>query len=98
MADEREPPVRPGPKGRERAREIRAYVLERVPADEFRDVSRDAAQHFGVSRQVVHKQLKRLEGKGLIEGRGRTKGRVHRLAVTQSSKRLKVEGLNEDTV
>lgn len=98
IVEEQQPAGGPGALGRERARSIRDYVLEQVSEDEFRDISRDVAKRFGVSRQVIYKQLKRLEGRGLIEGRGKTKGRVHRLAVTKSTRRVSVEGLNEDTL
>jgi DNA-binding MarR family transcriptional regulator len=90
--------LRPGAEGRDRAREIRDYVLQELDVEGFKDISQTTAQRFGVSRQVVYKQLKRLQSKGLIEGRGRTKARVHRLAVTQSSRTLLVEKLNEDTL
>jgi anti-sigma regulatory factor (Ser/Thr protein kinase) len=88
----------PGALGRERAREIREYILAQLSAQEFRDVSQSAMQRFGTSRQVIHKQLKRLEAKQLIEGRGKTNAKVHRLAVTRSSRRVVVDGLNEDTL
>jgi DNA-binding MarR family transcriptional regulator len=87
--------VRSGYFGRERAQAIREFLLSQLVPDEFRDITRDAAQHFGVSRQAIHKQLKRLEAKSLIEGRGKTKARVHRLAITKSRQRRKVAGLEE---
>lgn len=86
---------RPGVVGRERAQEIRQFILDQLSADEFRDITGAAAERFGVSRQAVHKQFKRLEAKALIEGHGRTKARVYRLAVTKSSKRVRVSGLEE---
>jgi len=87
----------PGAIGRERAKEIRAFILAHL-TEAFQDVSRLTTQRFNVPRHVVFKQLKRLEARHLIEGQGRTKARVHRLAVTRSEKRFKVEGLSEDDV
>lgn len=86
----------PGLIGRQRAQQIRDYILERLTATEFTEISRDTARHFGVSRQLIHKQLKRLESKGLIEGQGRTKARLHRLAVNVSTESFHVKGLEED--
>lgn len=88
--------LRPGTLGRERAREIREFALERLSPDAFIDISREIIERFGVSRQVVHKQLKRLEGQELIEGQGNTKARVHKLKATTSIHRRNVEGLEED--
>lgn len=91
--------VRPGSAGKERAEAIRSFISDFLAQhDDYVDVSRATAEHFGIRRHVVHKQLKRLEAKHLIEGQGRTKARVHRLAKTQSSKVFKVEGLDEDLV
>lgn len=88
----------PGDFGRKRAQEIRAFVVERLADGQYKDVGAEAMERFGVSRQVVHKQLKRLEAKGIIEGRGRTKSKEHRLAITSSKKALLVAGLNEDAL
>ncbi len=88
----------PGSIGRTRAEEIRKYILAQLSADEFRDVTRQTAERFRVTRQAVHKQLTRLLAKSLIEGRGRTKSREYRLAVTESHTKLKVAGLQEDKV
>jgi len=90
--------VGPGIVGRERAKDIRQFIIDGLVDDAFRDVSREAARHFGVPRQAIHKQLKRLEAKGLIEGHGKTKARVHRLAVEKSHQRFDVAGLDEDRV
>jgi DNA-binding MarR family transcriptional regulator len=87
---------RPGQAGRQRAAEIRHFILESLAPDAFSDVTRATVARFQVTRQAVHKQLKRLETKGLIEGRGRTKNREHKLAVTSSHRRLRVAGLQED--
>lgn len=86
---------RPGELGRERAKQIRELALAELSTDEFRDIGPMLAARFGVSRQVVHKQLKRLEMHGLIEGRGRTKGREHRLKISTVVTRRQVEGLQE---
>jgi DNA-binding MarR family transcriptional regulator len=86
----------PGAEGRARAAAIRQFILSSLSADEFRDIGRETIEKFQVTRQAVHKQLKRLEAKTLIEGRGRTNNREYRLAVTKSRKRFKVAGLQED--
>ena len=83
--------------GRDRAREIREYILAHL-TDDFRDISPELIARFGVSRHVIHKQLKRLEGQKLVEGRGNTTARAHRLAMTSSSHRWLVQGLSEDAV
>jgi anti-sigma regulatory factor (Ser/Thr protein kinase) len=90
--------VGPGIAGRQRAEQIRRFILEELTDKEFKDVSRLAAKKFGVSRHVIFKQLKRLEAKQLVEGRGQTKARVHRLAVNNSEKIFPVANLKEDDV
>src|SRR6266542_1048076 len=95
MPDKQAVTVGPGTVGRKRALEIRSFILDQLNADEFRDVVTAAREAFPVSRQVIHKQIKRLEAKGLIEGKGLTKRRVHRLDATKSRLRRKVEGLQE---
>ena len=96
MADSEVVSLAPGTRGRLRAQEIRQYILDHLTADDFTEISRETAKRFGVSRKLVHKQLKRLEAKSIIEGRGNTKARVHRLVVEDSTKRVAVEGLEED--
>lgn len=88
--------IRPGQHGRQRARDIRAFILQRLTAEEFRDVTAVATERFQVSRQAINKQLWRLEEQGLIEGRGRTKAREYRLAVNKFQQLKPVAGLQED--
>jgi anti-sigma regulatory factor (Ser/Thr protein kinase) len=96
MPDKQDVASRPGAVGRERAKAIRQYILDHLTTEEFADINRQTAEHFGVSRYTVHKQLRRLEAKSLVEGRGRTKAREHRLVADVSTKRFKVSGLDED--
>lgn len=63
------------------------------------EVSRAAANRFGVRRHVIHKQLARLQSDGLIEGQGRTNARLHRLArLAVKEAVFQVQGLDEDVV
>jgi anti-sigma regulatory factor (Ser/Thr protein kinase) len=87
--------IRPGQHGVQRAKEIREFILERLAADEYRDVTLAAVERFGVSRQAINKQLWRLEEHGLIEGRGRTKAKEYRLNVNRFAEVIDVPGLQE---
>lgn len=88
-------PSRLGTVGRERAHEIRQFILDNLSPTEFSDIRREIGRRFDVPRHIIHKQLKRLEGKSLIEGQGKTKARVYKLAVTTSTHRRKVASLEE---
>src|SRR4051794_8522268 len=86
---------RPGFVGRERAAQMRARILGALDEAQYRDVSPLLTQEFGVSRQVIHKQFRRLEAQELIVGRGKTKAREHRLAITKYREGRAVQGLQE---
>jgi DNA-binding transcriptional ArsR family regulator len=65
--------------------------LEKIPKDEVRrfiltkleghpeDVARVAAEHFGITRQAVHRHLDSLLKDGLIEASGRTRRKRYTL-------------------
>ncbi len=89
---------RPGIAGRRRAAQIREFVLDALADGLFHEIGRSAAQRFGVRRHIIHKQLNRLEGEGLVQGRGRTKSRAYRLTPVVETKWFPVEGLDEDLV
>jgi DNA-binding MarR family transcriptional regulator len=54
---------------------------------------------FGISRQTLHRHLKNMITRGLIEGSGTTSGREYHLAVLeQETKEYETAGLSEDLV
>lgn len=64
---------------------LRAFVLEEVAAHP-RDVTALAAARFGVTRQAVHAQVRRLVREGLLVAEGRTRARRYALAVLGEAK------------
>jgi anti-sigma regulatory factor (Ser/Thr protein kinase) len=55
-------------------------MVDSFPAD----IVRIAAEHFGLSRQAVHKHLSRLIKEGAIVGEGQSRARRYRLATTNA--------------
>jgi anti-sigma regulatory factor (Ser/Thr protein kinase) len=76
------------------AEQVRGYLLKQM-SHEFSDISRKAVRELGVPRQTIYKQLKRLESDGIIEGRGRTNAREHRLAVVEHRAWYRIQDLDE---
>jgi len=83
---------------RARGEDVRKYILDNV--EKFpREISRKAAEKFGITRQAVNKHLRRLtEDKRLLE-EGETRSRVYKLAaLSQWEKTYRIDGLQEDLV
>ncbi len=78
---------------------IRTFLAEAID-QESKDVSSRAAEHFGVSRQTIHKHLAAMVSEGILAARGRTSGRTYRLRVLAShSQKFQIsENLAEDRV
>ena len=60
--------------------DVREFILDKVRAYP-REISSIAAQHFGISRQAVHKHLQKLVGEGVLLSAGNTRDKTHHLAV-----------------
>jgi len=85
-------------KVRSRGEDIRRFILEHVekhPAD----ISKKAAEKYGITRQAVNKHLQRLtKEKSLVET-GATRNRTYKLApLVEWRKAYPIEGLQEDVV
>jgi anti-sigma regulatory factor (Ser/Thr protein kinase) len=87
--------IKPGDFARDRAKNIREFILARLDDEQFIDVIDLASEHFGVERHVIRKQLRRLEESKEVEGRGRTKARVYRLVSRDQVEWFQREGLAE---
>lgn len=64
---------------RARGEEVRRFILDNVQANSS-NISKLAADRFGVSRQAVNEHLRRLVAAGALSETGHTKGRVYTLA------------------
>ena len=64
---------------RARGEEIRCFILQHVDKHAA-DISKVAAEHFGVSRQAINKHLQRLAHEGAINETGKTRNRSYALA------------------
>jgi anti-sigma regulatory factor (Ser/Thr protein kinase)/biotin operon repressor len=84
---------------RERGEDVRRFLLERVQANP-QNISKLAAEKFGISRQAVGAHLQRLVNEGALTVRGKTKGRTYALAplVEWSNEYTLTEGPPEDVV
>ena len=60
--------------------DVREFILDKVRAFP-REISSIAAQHFGISRQAVHKHLQKLVGEGVLLSAGNTRDKTYHLAV-----------------
>jgi DNA-binding transcriptional ArsR family regulator/anti-sigma regulatory factor (Ser/Thr protein kinase) len=85
--------------------------LERIPKDEIRrlilakleahpeDIAKVAAEHFGITRQAVHRHLNSLLKDGLIEATGRTRRKRYTLKCEIAKELLSLkENRDEDRV
>lgn len=84
---------------RPRGAEVRRFILENVarfPAD----IARRAATRFHITRQAVHKHLRRLVEEGALTESGQTRSRLYRLAIVSHWERSYPiqAGLQEDVV
>jgi anti-sigma regulatory factor (Ser/Thr protein kinase) len=78
---------------------LRLFVLEHVSRHPS-DIAKRAANRFHITRQAVHKHLRRLVDEGLLTESGQTRSRTYRLAVLSQWKRSYPlqAGLAEDLV
>ena len=79
--------------------QVRRFILENVAAHPA-DISKRTAEHFHLTRQAVHKHLRRLVEEGALTETGLTRNHSYRLAVLsvwQQSYPIK-PGLAEDIV
>ena len=65
---------------RQRGRLIRRYIAERIDSDS-REVVRETAREFGISRQAVNKHIRRLVDDGHVEVRGTNRSRRYSLSI-----------------
>ena len=64
---------------RARGEQVRKFILQNIAAHP-ENVVAFAAQHFGCSRQAVHKHMQRLLAEGAITQAGQTRNKVYLLA------------------
>jgi len=85
--------------GRDRAEEIRRFIVERVSRHP-RDVARLVAEQFGLSRQAANQHLRRLVEEGVLAADGLTRQRSYRLVTLASWARSyeRTADLAEDVV
>ncbi|OGP83388.1 MAG: hypothetical protein A2Y95_00390 [Deltaproteobacteria bacterium RBG_13_65_10] len=58
--------------------QIAEFIVQNI-SEHPKDIARLTSGQFGLSRQAINGQIKRLMEKGLLEATGRTKARVYRL-------------------
>lgn len=63
---------------RARGEDIRKYLIEKIEKYP-EDITKQAANHFGITRQAVNKHLQRLTSEGAITLTGKTRGRSYKL-------------------
>ncbi len=78
---------------------IRRFILETIE-DHSHDIARRAAEHFGISRQAVHKHLTRLVQEGAITETGHTRNHRYQLALLgEWAKSYRIQaGIAEDVI
>lgn len=62
-----------------RGEDVRRFILDKVGAHPH-DISRLAADHFGISRQAVNKHLQKLTAEHALEESGKTRSRTYKLS------------------
>ena len=62
-----------------RGEEIRSFILDHVETHPT-DISKVAADHFGITRQAINKHLQRLTHEGALKEGGNTRSRTYQLA------------------
>src|SRR5690606_18027074 len=84
---------------RERGEVIRRYILENLE-DHPNEIARLTADHFGCTRQAVHKHLQRLLAEGAISVHGANKKKSYALVpLTRWSNTYPIgQGVTEDAV
>lgn len=76
-------PSKPRPKPRPRdsgGEAVRTFILNQV-SDHPTDIAKRVASHFHITRQAVHKHLRRLVDDGALQESGRTRRREYNLAI-----------------
>lgn len=61
-----------------RSEAIRQHILKNIDQSQI-DIKKSTAEKFAISRQAVHKHLKRLVDEEFLVVKGKTKGRTYRL-------------------
>ncbi len=82
---------------RARGEDIRRYILENV--SKFpNNISKKAADHFGITRQGVNKHLQRLTSERALMQSGNTRNRIYKLvSISEERRAYKIgQGLEED--
>jgi len=64
-----------------RGEAIRKFILDRVELHPS-DISKMTAEHFGITRQAVHKHLRHLTAEKVLLEQGQTRSRSYKLAPT----------------
>lgn len=82
-----------------RGRKIRHYIVEKV-GSHTDDIAQVAAAHFGISRQAVNTQLRRLVSAGILIAQGATRSRRYALAVLDEKQIVVplIPGMAEDAI
>jgi hypothetical protein len=81
--------------GSERIRDFIVRNVHRYP----KDIARQVAEQFQITRQAANLHLKRLVEEGALDASGKTAARVYKLcALAQFSKSYTLDGLAEDVV
>jgi len=62
---------------------IRLFLAQAI-SQESKEVVSGAAEHFGVSRQTIHKHLAKMVSEGILEVAGKTSGRTYSLKTLAS--------------
>jgi hypothetical protein len=75
------------------------FIVEAVVEDAS-DVARRTAERFGLTRQAVNQQIRRLTAADVLRAKGHTRSRTYTLATLRRAKQTYVIGpeLDEDTV
>src|SRR5690348_13192793 len=76
---------------------LRQFLLKGI-AKHPDSIAAQAAKKFGISRQAVNRQLRKLVEEGLIRAFGNTQQRRYELAVSEHLFRHPLKGLTEDRV
>jgi DNA-binding transcriptional ArsR family regulator len=83
---------------RARGEDVRKYIIDNVEKLP-KDISRKAAEKFGITRQAVNKHLRRLTAEKFLIEEGETKSRTYKLAPLLEWDRLyTIKGISEDAV
>jgi len=67
-------------KARAKGEDVRRFIVDHVDAHGG-DIAKRAASVFGITRQAVHKHLRRLIEEGVLTETGQTRSRSYRLAI-----------------